>query len=61
MKITATSSIISWEIHGETMKAVTAFIFLGSKRSLQIVIAAVEKKKSNLVFGRKAMKNLDRI
>ena len=31
MKIMAFSSIISWQIGGETMKTVTGFIFLGSK------------------------------
>ena len=27
----APGSIISWQIHGETMETVTDFIFLGSK------------------------------
>ena len=31
MKIMASHSITSWQIHGETMKTVTGFIFLGSK------------------------------
>ena len=31
MKIMTSSSIISWQIDGETMKTVTDFIFLGSK------------------------------
>ena len=31
MKIMASSSIISWQIDGETMETVTDFIFLGSK------------------------------
>ena len=30
-KIMASHSITSWQIHGETMKTVTSFIFLGSK------------------------------
>ena len=30
-KITASCPITSWQIHGETMKTVTDFIFLGSK------------------------------
>ena len=30
-KIMASSSITSWQIDGETMEAVTNFIFLGSK------------------------------
>ena len=31
MKIMASSSITSWQIDGETMEAVTDFIFLGPK------------------------------
>ena len=31
MKITASGPITSWQIDGETMEAVTDFIFLGSK------------------------------
>ena len=31
MKIVASGPIISWEIDGETKETVTAFIFLGSK------------------------------
>ena len=31
MKIMRSSSITSWQIEGETMEAVTDFIFLGSK------------------------------
>ena len=31
MKIMASSPITSWEIDGETVEAVTDFIFLGSK------------------------------
>ena len=30
-KIMASSSIISWQIDGETMETITDFIFLGSK------------------------------
>ena len=30
-KIMGSSSIASWQIHGETIKMVTDFIFLGSK------------------------------
>ena len=30
-KITASSSIISWQIDGETMKIVRDFLYLGSK------------------------------
>ena len=31
VKVTASSSITSWQIDGETMETVTDFIFLGSK------------------------------
>ena len=31
MKITASSSITSWQVNGETMETVTDFIFLGFK------------------------------
>ena len=31
----------AWQTEGEKMKAVTDFTFLGSKKSLQIVIAAI--------------------
>ena len=51
--------ITSWQIDGETMETVTEFIFLGFKItadgncSLQI--------KRHLLFGRKAMTNVDSI
>ena len=58
-KIMASSPITSWQVDGETMKAVTDFIFLGSK------IAAdgdcSHKIKKCLLLGRKAMSNLDSI
>ena len=40
-KIMASGPITSWQIEGEEVKAVTDFTFLGSKKSLQIVIAAI--------------------
>ena len=58
-KIMASSPITSWQIDGETMETVTEFIFLGFKItadgncSLQI--------KRHLLFGRKAMTNVDSI
>ena len=58
-KIMAYSSITSWQIDGETMKTVRVFIFLGSK-----IIAdgdCSHEIKRCLLFGRKAMTNLDRI
>ena len=41
-KIIASGPIASWQIDGETMEAVTDFIFLGSKKSLQVVTAAMK-------------------
>ena len=43
-KIMASRPITSWEIDGETVETVTDFIFWGSKKSLQMVIAAMELK-----------------
>ena len=42
-KIMASGPIISWQIDGETMEAVTDFIWGGSK-SLQMVTAAMKLK-----------------
>ena len=58
-KIMASGPIISWQMDGETMEAVTDFIWGGSK-SLQMVTAANEVK-GYLLLGRKAMINLDSI
>ena len=44
-KIMASSPITSWQIDGETMEAVTDFIFL-SPTSLQMVTAAMKWKKT---------------
>ena len=58
-KIMASSSIISWQIDGETMETVTDFIFLGSK-----VTASGDcshEIKRCLLLGRKAMTYLDSI
>ena len=59
MKIMASGSITSWDIEGETMETVRDFIFLGSK-----IIAdhdSNREMKRCLLFGRKAMSNLDRV
>ena len=58
-KILASSPIISWQIDGETMEAVTDFICLGSK-----IIAdgdCSEEIKRHLLLGRKAVTSLDSI
>ena len=41
MKIMASNPIISWQIEGEKVKAVSDFTFLGSKK-LQTVTAAMK-------------------
>ena len=43
-KIMSSGSITSWQIDGETMKTVTDFIFGDSKKSLQMVTAAMKLK-----------------
>ena len=58
-KIMSSGPIISWQIDGETMETVTEFVFLGSK-----IIAGGDcshEIKRCLLFGRKAMTNLDSI
>ena len=40
-KIMASGPIIWWEIDGETVETVSDLIFGGSKKSLQVVIAAM--------------------
>ena len=44
MKIMASGPITSWEINGETVETVSDFIFGGSKKSLQMVTAAMNLK-----------------
>ena len=58
-KIMAYSSINSWQIDEETMKTVTVFIFLGSKITADGDCS--HEIKRCLLFGRKAMTNLDSI
>ena len=58
-KIMASSSIISWQIDGETMGPVTDFLFLGSKITADGDCS--HEIKIHLLLGRKAMTNLDSI
>ena len=58
-KIMASSPITSWQIDGETMEAVTAFIFLGSK--ITAAGDCAHEIKRRLLLGRKVMTNLDSI
>ena len=55
----AFSPITSWQIDGETMKTVTDFIFLGSKITADGDTSHEIKRR--LLFGRKAMSNLESI
>ena len=59
MKIMASSTITSWQIGGETMEAVTDFIFLGSKITADSDCS--REIKSHLLLGRKAMTYPDSI
>ena len=58
-KIMASGPITSWQIDGETMETVTDFIFLGSKITADG--DCTHEIKRHLLFGRKAMINLDSI
>ena len=59
MKIISSGPINSWQIDGETMEAVTDFIFLGSKITADGDCS--HEIKRHLLLGRKAMANLDSI
>ena len=59
MKIMASSPITLWQIDGEKVEAVTDFIFLGSK--ITVDGDGSHEIKRRLLFGRKAMTNLDNI
>ena len=58
-KIMASGPLTSWQIDGETMETVTDFIFFGSKINAD-GDCSYEIKRC-LLFGRKAMTNLDSI
>ena len=59
MKIMASGPIISWNIDGETMEAVTYFTFLSSKITEDADCS--HEIKRHLFLGRKTMTNLDSI
>ena len=48
----ASGPITSWEIDGETAEIVSDFIFLGSKKSLQMVTAAMKLKDAYSLEGK---------
>ena len=58
MKIMASSPITSWKIDGETMETVTDFIFCSK---ITADGDCSHEIKRHLLFGRKAMTNLDSI
>jgi len=58
-KITASGSITLWQIEGERVKAVTDFIFLGSKITANSNCS--HEIKRHLLLGRKAVTNLDSV
>ena len=58
-KIMASGPITSWQIDGETMKTLRDFIFLCSKITADGDYS--HEIKRHLLFGRKAMTNLDSI
>ena len=56
-KVMASGAITSWQIDGETMETVTDFMFEGSKITADRDYSHEIKRR--LLFGRKAMTNLD--
>ena len=54
----ASSPITSWQIEGGKVEAVTDFLFLGSRISLN---GAAAMKLRHLLLGRKSMTNLDSV
>ena len=58
-KIMTSGPITSWQIEGEQVEAVTDFLFLGSKITVD-GDCCLENKK-HLLFRRKTMTNLDSI
>ena len=58
-KIMASGPITAWEIDGETVETVSDFIFLGSKTTADGDCS--HEIKRHLLFGKKAMTNLDSI
>ena len=58
-KIMVSGPITSWQIAGEKMETVTAFIFLGSKITADGYCS--HEIKRCLLLGRKVMTNLDSI
>ena len=51
-KIMASGPITLWEIDGETVERVSDFVFLGTSKSLQMVIAAMKLKDAYSLEGK---------
>ena len=51
-KIMTSSLITSWQIDGETVEAVSDFVFWGAPKSLQMVIAAMKLKDTYSLEGK---------
>ena len=67
-KVMSSGPIISWQIDGENLEAVTDFIFLGSKITADNDchheikrLFNLNKEQQSLFLGRKAMTNLDSV
>ena len=58
-KIMASGPITTWQTGGEKMEAVTDFLFLGSKITADGDFS--HEIRRQLLLGRKAMTNLDRV
>ena len=58
-KIMESKSIMSWQIEGKKVEAVTDLIFLGSK--ITVDSNCSHEIKRHLFLGRKAMTNLDSV
>ena len=62
MKIMASGPITSWEIDGETVEAVSDFIFFwGGGSRITADVDCSHEIKRHLLLGRKVMTNLDSI
>ena len=55
----ASDPVTSWQIEREKVEAVTGFLFLGSK--ITVEGDGSHEIKRHLLLGRKAMTNLDRV
>ena len=55
----ASGSITSWQVEGEQVEAMTDFLFLGSK--ITVDDGCSHEIRRRLLLGRKAMANLDSV